>query len=151
MVYLADTNVLLRFADRSDPRHTIVREAVRKLKADGHTLKAAVQNFIEFWNVSTRPEDRNGFGLTAEEADRSLRLVERIFPRLPYEPEIYTEWRQLITRFKVLGVQSHDAHLVATMIGNDVTHILTFNTGDFKRYLTIGIVPVDPVDVDSGS
>ncbi|MCP4663506.1 MAG: hypothetical protein GY856_49605 [bacterium] len=47
MEYLVDTNVLLRFADRSDRRHGIVRNAVRKLRDAGHKLRAAEQNFVE--------------------------------------------------------------------------------------------------------
>jgi hypothetical protein len=31
------------------------------------------------------------------------------------------------------------------MIVHGVTHILTFNTADFARYTTVGIVAADPV------
>jgi len=46
-----------------------------------------------------------------------------------------------------LGVQVHDAHLVATMLAHNITHILTFNTFDFARYAPEGIVAVDPASV----
>jgi predicted nucleic acid-binding protein len=63
VIYLVDTNVLLRFADRTHPLHPTVRAAVRKLRTGGHKLRTAPQNFVEFWNVVTRPTERNGFGL----------------------------------------------------------------------------------------
>ena len=62
MVFLADTNVLLRFADRTHPVHPIIRAALRKLRTNGHRVCATPQNFVEFWNVATRPTERNGFG-----------------------------------------------------------------------------------------
>ncbi len=40
MVYLIDTNVLLRFVDRTQPLYPIVRNAVRQLRTDGHSLQA---------------------------------------------------------------------------------------------------------------
>lgn len=145
MIYLVDTNVLLRFADRTHPLHPTVRAAVRKLRTEGHRLRATPQNFAEFWNVATRPVERNGFGLAPADADRLLRLVERLFPLLPDSPAAYPEWRRLAVSLGVSGVQVHDARLVAAMIVHGVTHILTFNTADFARYTTVGIVAADPV------
>jgi predicted nucleic acid-binding protein len=145
--YLADTNVLLRFADRTHPVHPIVRTAVRQLRTSGHSVRATPQNFVEFWNVATRPIEKNGFGLAPANADRLLRLVERLFPLLPDSPTVYTEWRRLVVSFGVSGIQAHDARIVAAMIVHGVTHILTFNTTDFVRYGTKGIVAVDPTTV----
>ena len=147
MVYLVDTNILLRFAQRTHPLHSIARAAVRKLRRGRHQLLVTPQNCIEFWNVATRPIDKNGLGLTATDADRLLRLLERLFPTLPDTPALYPEWRRLVVTFGVSGVQVHDARLVAAMKTNGVTHILTFNADDFNRYAGEGIVAVDPATV----
>jgi len=147
VIYLANTNVLLRFADRTHSVHPTIRAAVRKLRTSGHKVRATPQNFVEFWNVATRPIERNGFGLVPATADRLLRLVERLFPLLPDSPAIYTEWRRLVVAFGVSGIQVHDARIAAAMIVHGVTHILTFNTTDFARYGTKGIVAVDPTTV----
>lgn len=146
-MYLVDTNMLLRVVHRTDPRHTIVRSAARTLRANDHSLQATPQNFTEFWNACTRPIGRNGFGLTPTEADRLLRIAERIFPLLPDSPAIYPEWRRLVVDYGVSGVQVYDARLAAAMIVHHVTHILTFNTSDFARYAPEGIVAVDPMTV----
>lgn len=53
MIYLADTNVLLRFSRHEDPRYQIVQDAMHKLEAEGHQLRTTAQNFAEFWNAST--------------------------------------------------------------------------------------------------
>jgi predicted nucleic acid-binding protein len=115
VIYLVDTNVLLRFADRTHPLHPRVRAAVRVLRAEGHRLRTTPQNCVEFWNVVTRPADKNGLGLEPANADRLLRLMERLVPVLPDVPAVYPQWRQLVVAFGVSGVQVHNARLVAAM------------------------------------
>lgn len=144
MIYLVDTNVLLRFADRSHPLHSLIRDTIRKLRRDGHSLQVTSQNCVEFWNVATRPIERNGFGLTPTNAERLLRLIERLFPMLPDSSKVYPEWRRLVVTFDVSGVQVHDARLVASMKVNGLSHILTLNVEDFRRYTSEGISAVAP-------
>lgn len=144
MVYLTDTNVLLGFTFSADPRHQVVRTTISELLASGHQLRTTSQNFAEFWNVSTRPVNRNGFGRTPSETNPLLQRLERLFPLLSDLPSVYSEWRRLVVRYSVSGVQVHDARLVATMIVHNVTHILTFDTRDFTRYASKGIIAIDP-------
>ena len=144
MIYIPDTNNLLRFAIRADVQHAVVLSAIKKLKANGDKIYILPQTCVEFWNVCTRPTARNGFGLTVQQASHSLRLVERIFPLLPDNSNVHQEWRKLVVRFGVSGVQVHDARIVAAMLVHQITHILTFNISDFTRYSSIGIIAVDP-------
>lgn len=147
MIYLADTNVLLGFSFPADPRYPIVRTAIRELLANEHQLRTTSQNFAEFWNVSTRPTDRNGFRQTSVEANDLLRDLEVLFPLLPDSPEVYPVWRRLVVDHDVSGVQVHDARLAAAMIAHNVKHILTFNVTDFERYADEGIEVVNPAAV----
>ncbi len=55
MRYLLDCGILLRVINRDDTEHSVVRAAMRRLKADGHATVSALQNLAEFWNVCTRP------------------------------------------------------------------------------------------------
>lgn len=146
-MYLIDTNILLRLLHRNDPRHVIVRSAIRTLRTQNHTLHVTSQNLVGFWNASTRPINRNGFGLTPTETGNLLQLAERLLPLLPDSPTIYPEWKRLVMDYGVSGVQVHDARLAATMIVHQVTHILTFNTSDFIRYAPEGMVAVDPTTI----
>ena len=147
MIYLVDTNVLLRFSRLENPRYQISRDAVHKLEADGHQLQTTLQNFAEFWNVSTRPTERNGFGRTPVETDELLQDLEKAFSLLPDSDDVYREWRRLVVKYNVSGVQVHDARLAASMIAHNVTRILTFNLTDFERYADEGIVAVNPAAV----
>jgi predicted nucleic acid-binding protein len=54
---LVDTNILVRLAVPADPRHLSARRAVEALTAED--LYVASQNFIELWNVTTRPIEHN--------------------------------------------------------------------------------------------
>ena len=116
MIYLVDTNVLLRFSRHEDPGYQIVREAVHKLEEGGHELQTTLQNFAEFWNASTRPAERNGFGRTPVETNDLLQDLEEAFPLLSDSADMYPVWKQLVIDYNVLGVQVHDARLVAAMI-----------------------------------
>lgn len=138
MLVALDSGILLRVLQRADPQHMAVRQAVRTLHNRGDTLVTAPQNVAEFWNVTTRPATaRGGFGLDVQEARRRVRVLERLFQVLPDSPSAYPIWKQLVVRHGVMGVQVHDARLVAWMQGHGVSHLLTLNASDFARYQTI--------------
>ena len=140
LLYLADTNILLRLIKSNDPEFLLVRRAVHALKAGGERLCYVPQNIVEFWNVCTRPPDRNGYGLLPREADERAQRVERAFTLLPEKELIHPEWRRLVLGHAVSGAQVHDARLVAAMHVHGVTHLLTLNVRDFARYPGITVV-----------
>ena len=140
-MYLADTNILIRFLLLNDPAYPEIRQAVRTLKTRGERIVTTPQNMAEFWNVCTRPITvRGGLGLNVEASEMRLRLLERHFPVLPDSPAIYEKWKALVVDHQVRGVNVHDARLVAAMMIHGVTHILTANVKDFQRYPNISIV-----------
>jgi predicted nucleic acid-binding protein len=101
-----------------------------------------LQNIAELWNVMTRPLSRNGFGLTVAEAEREVRAVESGMKLLSDNEKVYGEWRKIVLRVGVSGVQVHDARLAAAMYVHGVNHILTFNVTDFSRFN--GLVALHP-------
>ena len=145
--YLLDTNVLLRLALPGGPYDEVVVSAVGRLVAEGTTLYYTLQNAAEFWNVSTRPRDRNGLGLTPQETDRRLQLIERQFLLLPDNEATYARWRRMVIESGVSGVQVHDARLAALMSVSNVTYLLTLNPRDFARFT--GLTATHPKDVQS--
>lgn len=114
--------------------------ALGVLRQRGEDYYLTSQNLIEFWRTCTRPIDRNGLGMTIAQAEAELTRLENLFPILPDTPEIYPEWRRLVVTYNVMGVNVHDARLVAAMLVHGLTHILTFNTSDFARYSEITAV-----------
>src|SRR5580698_8112408 len=99
--YLLDTNVLLRLSKRDSPEFIIIRAALRSLSQTNARLFYTSQNLIEFWNVATRPIERNGYALSTREADEAARRIERAFVLLPDTETIHREWRRLVLTYGV--------------------------------------------------
>ncbi len=147
MSYLVDTNILLRSCQPDHPMYPIAVEAVAALLARGEKLYVAPQNIIEFWNVCTRPLDKNGLGMTPKQASTEVAKIENLLPLKPDLPEIYQQWRKLVELYAIKGVNVHDARLVAACIVHELTHVLTINVRDFKRYREIVAVHPDTVNL----
>ena len=50
---------------------------------------------------------------------------------------------EICAKYQVNGKQVHDANITATMISNSISHIITANVSDFKRYSDfIKIIPI---------
>lgn len=140
MSFAVDTNVLLRSIDDSHPAQPVAKNALLQLRDQGEAASVFPQNLIEFWAVATRPIANNGLGWSVERAKQELANLKKLFVILADSEAILTEWEGLVASHGVFGKQAHDAHLVAAMLVHGVTHILTFNTDDFKRYHEITVV-----------
>lgn len=125
MAYLFDTNILLRSVDSNHPMYDDATNAISWLRNQGQTLCIVPQNLIEFWNVYTRPTNKNGLGHTAEEAGEEIIRLKAFFTVLRDTASIYDEWERLVMQYKVKGVNVHDARLTAAMLVHGLTHILT--------------------------
>ena len=93
----------------------------------------------------TRPLERNGLGNTIAATGRLTSRIETFFTILPDSIETYRHWRRLVVTYEVKGAKVHDAKLVATMLVYEISHILTFNGNDFKRFP--GITALDPTEI----
>ena len=71
--------------------------------------------------------------------DYSLRRDER---------GVFENWRSLVVAHDVKGKTAHDARLAAAMTRHGLTHLLTFNGADFKRFPAV--IALDPADVAAG-
>ena len=134
MRVLVDTNVLLRSAQPNHPHSSQATQAVSRLLRQRDSVFFCPQNIAEFWNVATRPADKNGLGFSHEEVLREVSSIEGMLTLLPDIPTIYTAWKAIVRDYKVQGVKVHDARLVAVMNVYAVQNVLTFNDTDFKRY-----------------
>jgi predicted nucleic acid-binding protein len=147
MNYLVDTNFLLRLAQNTSPFQQYTRNAYSSLRAQGEVLMIVPQNLVEFWAVATRPINVNGLGLSIELASQELSQMKQLFRLQLDTAEILMIWQQLIIKYQVKGKQVHDTRLVAAMIDHQITHLLTFNTDDFKRFTEITVI--DPRDIST--
>jgi predicted nucleic acid-binding protein len=111
MAILVDTNILLRSVQTHHPHYATVERAFSILHARNETLNVAVQNFVEFRAVATRPEgSENGLGMTIETAMKELAALKELFPVLPEPSGLFEEWERLVTTYRVAGKNTHDAY-----------------------------------------
>jgi|SRR5215471_2929385 len=130
---LVDTNILLRIARRSDPRHKNVDAALARLAEQRTILHYRDQNIAELWSVMTRPipamasaeSPLNGSRSTCHRGRHDSAGGQRF--GLPGMAKDGSE----IQRFQV---RVHDARLAAAMHVHGTSHILTLNVGDFSRF-----------------
>lgn len=137
---LIDTNVLIRWVGIEDPQFPVVQRSIQILEVRAVVPCYTSQNLGEFWNVLTRPADRNGYGLSLQETLSRTQEVEFRFHLLGDSPAVHKQWRKLLIDHRVSGAQVHDARLAASMLVHGVRRILTFNTRDFARFPEIEAV-----------
>ena len=145
MKYLLDTNVLTRSAEPGHAMYPAATGATQALLQAGHELFLVPQVLYEFWVVCTRPAAQNGLGFTPAEPEAELNDLLSQFPKLDDMPGIFDGWKTLVTAHGVAGKEAHDARLVAAMHVHGITHLLSFNSGDFQRYPIITVVSPDDV------
>ncbi len=137
--YLLDTNVVMRFCNPSDVQHQLATDAVSCLLMRSDECLLTPQVIVEFWVVATRSTQVNGLGWTVEQTRSTIdQLLDR-FPLLEESPQIFPNWLNLVTTNKVMGKRTHDARIIAAMLANGITHLLTFNPKDFAGISSITI------------
>lgn len=141
MRVLVDTNVVARLLPRAgEATHLVALNAVTRLRDEQHDLFLVPQVLYEFWVIATRPAEQNGFGFTPAEAAQDLSRLQRLFTLLRDERSVFDRWEQLVIQHQVAGKAAHDARLVAAMERHALSHLLTFNSSDFKRYPAVQLL-----------
>jgi predicted nucleic acid-binding protein len=142
MNILVDANVLVRLAESTSKLHGVAAAAVASLRTRGDVLHVVPQCVYEFWVVASRPVANNGLGLSIPECIQELADIELSFSFLDDKPTMYTEWKSIVTTIGCQGKIAHDARYVAAMRAHGLTHLMTFNVGDFARFQ--GLTLLDP-------
>ncbi|SFH54087.1 type II toxin-antitoxin system VapC family toxin [Planctomicrobium piriforme] len=143
MTILVDTNVLLRTARPDDPDHQVALASLAMLRESGHLLAIVPQCLYEYFVVATRPIQQNGLGLDSTEGISAVNQLLDLFRLYRDERGVFDAWKGLIAVHAVRGKPAHDARLVAAMSRHRISHLLTFNSADFRRYEPL-ISLVDP-------
>ncbi len=143
MRILIDTNILVRVMQLNSPQRDIASRAIGTLRGEQHELHTVPQVLYEYWAVATRSAEHNGLGFSVEQVSQHLLDWQELCPALRDEIDVVTPWTTLVSKHRVLGKQAHDAHLVAAMLQNELSHLLTFNGVDFTRY------PIEVLDPHS--
>lgn len=136
-----DTNVLVYATRSAATHHDAARRALAELEREGSTAWVSTQVLREYLAVVTRPQAAAAtLPMTAAIAD--VRRFRTMFEVAEERPTTLDHLLRLLTAHRGAGRQVHDANIVATMIDYGIRRLLTFNTGDFRRFgRIVEIVP----------
>lgn len=140
---LVDTNVLVRLVNPDHEHHGAARDALTALAKSGATVGLVPQTCYEYYTVVTRPVESNGLGMEPSAAAEAVDRLVRQFRFLRDERGVFDAWAELVEKHAVRGKPAHDARLAAAAIRHGATHLLTFNVGDFKRYVELTVLHPD--------
>jgi toxin-antitoxin system PIN domain toxin len=132
---LVDTNVLVYALFPAMPQHAASRALLDRAKAGGANLCIAPQNLVEFYAVVTDPRRVT----QPKTSDEALQAIDDMLALpglrlLPVPADLITRWGQLLRQQPATRKRAFDTQLVATMLGNSVAKIYTFNAVDFQPF-----------------
>jgi predicted nucleic acid-binding protein len=129
-----DTNVLLAATDAGRADYARAREALDEWPARGTTLYTSGQILREYLSVATRPEERNGLGLSQPDSVANTRALTGRLRLLDENEKVNARLLALLDDIGCGGKQVHDANIVATMLVHGVDTLVTANVDDFVRF-----------------
>jgi toxin-antitoxin system PIN domain toxin len=132
---LVDTNVLVYSVFPESDHYEASRTLLDGAQAGQTLLCLAPQVLIEFYAVVTNPK-RVAQPRRPEEA---IEVIEKFLSMrgatlLPVPPDVVSRWLALARKYPVAGSATFDVQLVATMLGNGVRKIFTFDRDHFDRF-----------------
>lgn len=128
-----DTNVLVYASRPAAPEFGTAVSAVDRLRGQQRPLCISAQVLREYLAVVTRPQATTA-GTPMPRAMANANAFRRRFLLLQETSDTMDRLFDLLANHPTAGRQVHDANLVATMLSNGITTLLTFNTRDFRRF-----------------
>lgn len=128
-----DTNVLVYASRPTAPMYPQAISSLYRLEGEGDELCISRQVLREYLATVTRP-DASTVLLDLPDAAADTRRLTEIYTVLEDGPRATEHLLRLVCRFPTRGKRVHDTNVVATMLANGVTRLLTFNQSDFVRF-----------------
>ncbi len=138
-----DTNVLVYASIRTSPLHEVARSKLVQYRKTGAQLWLSQQILREYLATVTRPQLFTP-PVDLQEAIQDIRLFQRQFQVADSTSRVTGHLLALLESVQAAGKQIHDANIVATMQAYEITHLVTNNVDDFRRFShLITILPLD--------
>ena len=137
-----DTNILIysTFEDFDPEKHVQCTDTLNNQLQAGTTLFISSQILREYFAVST---NQNIFKkpLTYKQAVSKMKEFLTRFALVHEKESTIHILITLIGKYAVSRQKIHDMNIVATMVDNDITHLLTYNVQDYKQISEIQLLP----------
>ena len=135
-----DTNVLVYANQFGSAQHAPATNLLRQAEVAGARLWISGQVLREYLAAVTRSQGAVA-ALPMSVALERVRFFAQRFWLIEDGPEVRARLLSLLATYPVAGKQVHDANIVATMLANSVTRLLTFNIADFRRFA--GLITIE--------
>jgi predicted nucleic acid-binding protein len=138
---MLDTNVLVNALYEALPEYPAAAHMLARADDAGAALCVAPQVLAEMYAIITDPR-RVSVAYTAEEAREEVAKIRRKpgISILPVPVDIVDRWLELLQTHAVTRGRIFDVQLVATMLGNGVQRIYTFNVRDFTPFSELEVL-----------
>ena len=127
-----DTNVWIALAVHDHPFHEQATSTLVRLVAEHTQLFISGQILRECAGICTIGRGLSRV-LTWDEVTTALEVVLALSILLEENEASARMFMRLGATYQIQGRQVHDANIVAVMISRGLSHLLTFNPGDFRR------------------
>lgn len=124
--YLIDTNILVYSVNQESSHYSVIRKLLEEGLDQGVSFVVAHQNLIEFIAVLTR-----GYFIKLKDALSDAESFASRFEVIVPLPATFERYLRLTQKTKET-LYPFDLYLAATMLDNDVEHIITANAKDFQ-------------------
>lgn len=139
-----DTNVLIFATNELSPWHGAATKSLQDAQQNNVELIISQQILREYLAAATRISAIEN-GLPLSDILENVRILRSDYTIVEDNPFVLDCLVELLQKVTVGGKQVHDANIVATMQTHNITHLLTHNTADFKRFDEfITVVPLEP-------
>jgi predicted nucleic acid-binding protein len=137
-----DTGILLRIAIANFPFHPEARRLIAIEYRRNSQIWISRQVIREFLVQATRPQSFMK-PLTIKKAIQLIEGMHGQFTIANETSDVTKKMFDLLKTYPTTGKQVHDANIVATMLVNNVTTLLTHNPEDMRRFASIiTVVPL---------
>lgn len=127
-----DTNILVYASVKESPFHEQALTALETAYNTERPLWISRQIIREFLVIMTRPQAFET--LSKETVLQQANDFCHRFNVADDTSNVTKELLSLLKQFPGGGKQVHDMNIVAAMLANGITHLLTHNVKDFKRF-----------------
>ena len=129
-----DTNVFVYARLPNAPQYEVASETLRRVEASGEPIRISRQILREYLAVVTRPQAWAD-PIPLSDALEHIRDMIASYEILEDGLDVTESLIDLCRDVPVGGRQIHDANIVATMLAHGERRLMTFNVGDFRRYV----------------
>lgn len=138
---LVDTNVLIYSFSKESEHYQVCRELLNKAQDGKFFLCVAPQILAEFYAIATDPRRTTA----PQKPNDLLAVIDQLLAMpgmtiLPLPVDVVERWVSLIRKHPVTGSDIFDIQLVATMLGNGINRIYTYNRKDFEKFSEIEVL-----------